>query len=289
MGQTPIHLLQFGAEPDAQTADRLAALIEANLDHRGRELMWGSPGTLLASLFLYRRSGDVRWAALFRATAAKLWSQLQWSDAFGCRYWTQDLWAQPVAYLDAVHGFVGTALPLLRGLDLLPPAEQQAWLDCIVQTVQRMATWEDGRVNWRPLLFPPSNKPLLMQYCHGAPGFVVCLASFPGPALDALLLAAGEAVWAAGPLAKGSNLCHGTAGNGYAFLVLHQRTGDALWLQRARAFAMHAIRQSQDDAAVHGQRRFSLWTGDLGLAVYLWDCLRGRPAFPTLDVFFGKG
>jgi hypothetical protein len=86
-------------------------------------------------------------------------------------------------------------------------------------------------------------------------------------------------------LKKGSNLCHGTAGNGYAFLKLYRRTGDAEWLERARAFAMHAIVQSERDARQYGQRRYSLWTGDLGLAVYLWDCIKAEPRFPTLDVF----
>jgi len=84
-----------------------------------------------------------------------------------------------------------------------------------------------------------------------------------------------------------SNLCHGTGGNGYAFLKLYQRTGDANWLQRARAFAMHGIAQTEVDAQEYGQMRYSLWTGDPGLAIYLWDCLRGRADFPTLDVFFG--
>jgi Lanthionine synthetase C-like protein len=56
-----------------------------------------------------------------------------------------------------------------------------------------------------------------------------------------MLLAGGELTWRAGPLSKGSNLCHGTAGNGYAFLALFERTGDELWLERARAFAMHSV------------------------------------------------
>jgi hypothetical protein len=34
--------------------------------------------------------------------------------------------------------------------------------------------------------------------------------------------AGGELTWRAGPLAKGANLCHGTAGNGYAFLALFE-------------------------------------------------------------------
>ena len=88
-------------------------------------------------------------------------------------------------------------------------------------------------------------------------------------------------------MAKGSNLCHGTAGNGYAFLKLYERTGDDRWLARARAFAMHAIAQAEEEASTLGRLRYSLWTGDPGLAIYLWDCLRGRAAFPTLDVFWG--
>ena len=127
---------------------------------------------------------------------------------------------------------------------------------------------------------------MLMQFCHGAPGFIICLADLPGPSLDALLLAAGEATWAAGPLTKGANLCHGTAGNGYALLKLYRRTGDKAWLERARAFAMHAIAQCERDALTYGQMHYSLWTGDLGLAIYLWDCVRAGADFPSLDVFF---
>ena len=57
-------------------------------------------------------------------------------------------------------------------------------------------------------------------------GQVLALADYPGDEIDDLLFAAGEAIWRAGPLAKGSNLCHGTAGTGYAFLKLYRRTGD---------------------------------------------------------------
>jgi hypothetical protein len=107
----------------------------------------------------------------------------------------------------------------------------------------------------------------------------------PGHALDDVLLAAGETIWSAGPLTKGSNLCHGTGGNGYAFLKLYQRTGDVRWLERARAFAIHGIAQTREAVARYGQGRYSLWTGDPGFAIYLWDCLRAEAQFPTLDVF----
>ena len=86
--------------------------------------------------------------------------------------------------------------------------------------------------------------------------------------------------WRAGPLRKGANLCHGTAGNGYAFLALLDRTGDERWLTRARAFAMHAAAQVEHDRSEYGQGRYTLWTGDLGTALYLADCIDGGGKLP---------
>lgn len=291
MGDTPILLMAHAASPTPETAERLASLIAGNLDHPARELMWGSPGTLLAAAFLHQRSGEARWADLFRATAAKLWSQLSWSAEHGCHYWEQDLYGRQSTYLDAVHGFVATASVLNRGRHLLGDRTWGEWQACIENTMSRSAVWEGGLANWPAWLIAPegSSKRMLMQFCHGAPGFVICLADLPGHALDALLLAAGEAVWAAGPLTKGANLCHGTGGNGCAFLKLYRRTGDPLWLARARAFAMHAVAQSEAEAEQLGRMRYSLWTGDPGLAIYLWDCIRGVGEFPTLDVFDAPG
>ena len=123
---------------------------------------------------------------------------------------------------------------------------------------------------------------MLVQHCHGAPGIITCFADTEEPIVD-LLREAGETVWRAGPLAKGSGVCHGTAGNGYAFLKLFARTGDELWLTRARAFAMHAIAQNQSQVRSTG-RHYSLWTGDPGLAIYLFDCLEAKARFPTMDV-----
>ena len=110
-------------------------------------------------------------------------------------------------------------------------------------------------------------------------------APFTSVELEDLLREGGKFTWAAGPLAKGSNLCHGTGGNGYAFLKLYRRTNDLMWLERARSFAMTAIAQYREARDQLGRARYSLWTGDIGLAVYLWDCLTAEPQFPTVDVF----
>ena len=86
---------------------------------------------------------------------------------------------------------------------------------------------------------------------------------------------AGVVTWRVGPLRKGANLCHGTAGNGYAFLALLERTRDERWLTRARGFAMHAARQVEQSRSEYRRGRYTLWTGDLGTALYLADCTDG--------------
>ncbi|MGH7606849.1 MAG: lanthionine synthetase LanC family protein, partial [Burkholderiales bacterium] len=137
--------------------------------------------------------------------------------------------------------------------------------------------------NW-PAEATRAESPSLVQICHGAPGIVAAFADCPSSTaeLERLLCRGAELVWHAGPLVKGSNVCHGTAGNGYAFLKLHKRTGDGLWLDRARAFAATAIAQCRGARRRYGQGRYSLWTGDLGLACYVWDCITGEPRFPTV-------
>ena len=117
-----------------------------------------------------------------------------------------------------------------------------------------------------------------LQWCSGAPGIVTAASSYLD---EELVLAGAELVWQAGPpgMEKGSSICHGTAGNGYAFLKVFERTGDELWLERARRFAMHALGQVER----RGQGRYSLWTGDVGVALYAASCLEARAEYPVLD------
>lgn len=48
---------------------------------------------------------------------------------------------------------------------------------------------------------------------------------------------------------------------------------------------MHAIGQAQRMRERYGRGRYSLWTGDPGLAVYLQHCIDGCGGVPSLDVF----
>ena len=155
----------------------------------------------------------------------------------------------------------------------------------VVATATRHAQREDGLAQWPPALEPGSSTDIKNQWCHGAPGIVASLATIaPGDQqFTELLAAGGELTWRAGPLAKGPGLCHGTAGNGYTFLKLFERTGDELWLDRARAFAIHAAAQVERMRSTHGRGRYALWTGDLGTALYLWSCISADADMPTLD------
>ena len=43
---------------------------------------------------------------------------------------------------------------------------------------------------------------------------------------------------------------------------------------------MHAAAQVSQAREAHGRGRFTLWTGDPGVALYLADCLAGHGAPP---------
>lgn len=283
-GDAGLLVTQYRRVPTPKTADALAHAVEANLDHPAMELMWGAAGSMIAALEMHKATGERRWIALYRRGAEKLCAALTHDEACGVRMWRQSLWGRSNTMLGAVHGLAGNAAALIRGRAHLDPTAWTETAQALAHTLRTTAIRGDGGVNWPSSADPaePGRK-LLLQICHGAPGMIVGMAELDLP-IDDLLLDAGETVWNAGPLAKGSNLCHGTAGNGYAFLKLFARTGDELWLDRARAFAMHAIAQNWAEIAHYGMRRFSLWTGDLGLALYLRACIAGGAAFPSVDV-----
>jgi hypothetical protein len=282
VGSAGILALQCKLSPSTDAADALAQVIVENSNDPALELMWGAPGTMLAALFMYRATGVARWAELFRTGAEILERGLVFVEAAGGYLWAQDLYDIEPYWLGSVHGFAGNAYVLWAGRELLPPEAWARWSARLAQTLRATALSGETGVNWSA--FFPAREKTLVQHCHGAPGMITTLGLLDEP-VDDLLLTAGELTWTAGPLTKGANLCHGTAGNGYAFLKLFERTGDQLWLDRARAFAMHAIAQGDAEAASLGQRRHSLWTGDPGVACYLLDCIEARARFPTLDVF----
>ena len=75
---------QWMLQPDATVALRLHDAVRTNLRYTLRdttpEALWGSPGTLLAAVFMARANDGAEWAALLREGV--LWAAVSGSDAF---------------------------------------------------------------------------------------------------------------------------------------------------------------------------------------------------------------
>jgi hypothetical protein len=265
MGECGIALVAFRLTGDAALADRVHELVLGNLESPTNEVMWGAPGTMLVAEAMLAWTGESRWDDAWQVSAERV---LAARDTDGL--WTQDLYGRTFRFLGPAHGYAGNVRALANRGTAQQPADLSPYL-----------LREDGLANWIPTV-DAEPREIRVQWCHGAPGMVATL----GDLLDLeLAVAGGELTWRAGPLAKGPGLCHGTAGNAYAFLVLHRRTGDELWLDRARAFAMHAIRQVERERAAVGRGRYSLFTGDIGVALFLRHLLDGDDRFPTMGPF----
>jgi lanthionine synthetase-like protein len=270
--------------PEQAIAELIYARAEIDSDLPVRELMWGMPGAMLACIHMTDMTGEPRWPALFGRQAERLLAELE--ETKDGPLWIQDLYGKHRRWLGPVHGFAGNMIPLIRGWSWLTDEQQKRIAEVATGALAANGCRSDHGLTWKAVA-DDDRPPYLCQHCHGAPGMVTTFADAPFTSLEleTLLIGGGHFTWAAGPLAKGSNLCHGTGGNGYAFLKLHRRTGEPMWLERARAFAMTAIAQCRETRAEVGRGRHTLWTGDIGLAVYLWDCLTRDPRFPSVDVF----
>jgi hypothetical protein len=252
--------------------DRFRAAAPACIDDPWNELLFGAAGALVAARLL--DESDVA-----RAAIGRLWSTWSFDSELRACIWTQvheDQPRGPQRMLGFAHGLVGNAYALLRAASLQSREHQAELLARTVETLERTALREGGLVNWLPAVDSRADE-IRVQWCHGAAGVVCALAGAPPHrGLDPLLLSAGELVWEAGPVRGSAGLCHGTAGNGWAFLKLHRRTRDRKWLERARRFAMHSLDQRA------GER--GLWSGDLGVALFLRACIEVDDRWPLLDV-----
>ncbi|HSC51342.1 MAG TPA: LanC-like protein [Gaiellaceae bacterium] len=273
-GEGGILLTAWRVSPSTEVADALLARVRENLANEAEELMWGAPGTLLAATSMHRWTGEKRWLDAARESADAVRSR---RDEDGL--WTQRLYGgAPTRLLGPVHGLVGIVHALLAAQGEEALRRETAAL------LGREAILEDGVATWPAVaggpLAPASG--IRLQWCHGAPGMVATAREYLD---EELLLGGAELTWRAGAHReeKGAGLCHGTSGNGFALLAAFARRGDETWLERARRFAVHALAQADRLAAASGGRRHSLFTGDLGVALFAAACLDGDPAFPVLD------
>ena len=272
LGEAGILLVTWRLAPGSELADDLYERVRANASNEAEEVFWGAPGSLIAAHAMYRWTNDERWRTAWDQLAEALLAR-RGDDGL----WSQHLYRQEYESLTPPHGLTGIVRALLPLLgDTQARRLQRESAAILADSAQR----EDGVANWPPRPRPDLASPdgeIRLQWCAGAPGIVTAAADY----LDEdLLLAGAELAWRAGPHGeeKGPNICHGTAGNGHAFLKAFERTGDERWLDRARRFAMHALEQVD-----RMQSRYSLFTGGIGTALYAADCIEARAQYPILD------
>lgn len=112
-------------------------------------------------------------------------------------------------YIGAGHGDIGNILQLVLSTPTLAPV--------LAPQVQKLLELqlEDG--NWPT--FSNEDKSDLVQWCHGAPGFIVSLQALKpfmpelAESIDEAVSKAQDAVWERGLLKKSPSLCHGILGN----------------------------------------------------------------------------
>jgi hypothetical protein len=273
--------------PDASRRDRLSDLAHASLASAALEPMVGHPGHMVLAAQLDARTSEERWSEFWSAGAERLLGEWRHDDALDAWLWTQRLGTHETRYVGAAHGLVGNVHVLLGGGALLRADQRDQVERRAVDTLSRLAVVEDGLANWPSVAGTAlmRNDRVRVQWCHGAAGVLTAMwdSARGDDAWDRLLLAAGRLVWEAGPLRDAPGLCHGTAGNAYALLSLWRRTSDDQWLERARAFALHAAAQVEHRAARLGHGHHSLFTGDEGVALCLASCVAGDERLPIVD------
>jgi hypothetical protein len=226
------------------------------------EILYGSPGTILAARAAGLHDEARRSAEILIAE----WERHDWG------LWDCVITGHAFQAIGPAHGFAGN-VHALRGF--VAEGELRRRVEAVLR--EHAEQTEHG-VNWPPGPGHPLDR---TQWCHGAPGIVATLGDLLP---EDLLLGGAEHTWRTGPLEKGPGLCHGTAGNGYALLRTWAVTGDERWLERARGFAAVALEQVEQMRAQHGRGRYTLFTGDVGAALFARACLDGDPRFPVLDI-----
>ena len=260
----------------------LQTLSELALTDRlmSQELMYGCAGYLFALLFAKKYLPDSIDNKLICRVAAHIVAQGK-EEAKSCSGATLLFTWHDKHYLGAAHGTAGILYALLQS---------GAMSSHDIQTT--IAPAVNYLLSQR---YPSNNLPSslssqldqLVQWCHGAPGFVPLLTALHqqmagGTYLQEAIRCATP-IWQRGLLRKGHGLCHGTLGNAYAFLDLFQLTDDPTWLNKAVHFTEWSM--SQKDVAKNYYKEMKLFDGLAGVIYFYCDMLEPKgAAFPGFQV-----
>ncbi|KAL7255013.1 hypothetical protein ACSBR1_009219 [Camellia fascicularis] len=239
------------------------------------DLLYGRAGFLWAALFINKYLGQ-------ETIPNDLLMPVVEAVLAGGRAGASDNTASPLMYRwhgtrywGAAHGLAG----ILHVLIHFPLSQEDA--NDVKQTLRYMMSNRFPHSgNYPSSEGNPRDK--LVQWSHGATAMAItlCKASqvflsdreFRDAAIEA-----GEVVWKSG-LVKKVGLADGVAGNAYAFLSLYRLTGEAIYEDRAKAFASflyHNTKKLVSEGHSQGvaDRDYSLFQGLAGTACLWLDLL----------------
>ncbi|KAJ5130828.1 uncharacterized protein N7515_006867 [Penicillium bovifimosum] len=140
------------------------------------------------------------------------------------------VWMEGYFGFGAVHGITGILTILLSS----KPEELTGYLPLIGGTITALCKLSVAANGHLPMTLPPysfGGSSELVQLCHGSPGLLILLgtalkneqlaSAHWDPIWDEAIYLGTERVWEEGLLSKGGSLCHGVAGNAWAWLLLH--------------------------------------------------------------------
>lgn len=250
------------------------------------DLLCGRAGFLWAALFIKKHLGE-------DALSNDLLMPIVEAILAGGRAGASDNPSSPLMYrwhgtryLGAAHGLAGILHVLLH----FPLSEDDA------EDVKRTLRYIMSKRFPKSGNYPSSDgnpRDTLVQWSHGATGMALtlCKASqvFPNERdFRDGAIEAGEVVWKSG-LVKKVGLDDGVAGNAYAFLSLYKLTGEAIYADRAKAFASFLYHKGSElvnaeysDGMDHA---YSLFLGLGGAACFFFDLLHPENSkFPGYEL-----
>lgn len=196
-------------------------------------------------------------------------------------------------YLGAAHGLCSILLMLLESPWFVATDGgfnniSETKLKDIQESVEYFSKIQDDDGNFPTRLFNSDKK--LIHWCHGCSGAIYLLAKafllFKEERYLEGCRKCAESIWRHGLLRKGPGICHGIAGNGYAFLLMYRLTGEKKYLYRAAKFKEFLTTDTFLDNARTPDRPYSLYEGLAGTVCFLVDLLSPQESyFPFMDVF----
>ncbi|XP_034840238.1 lanC-like protein 2 [Maniola hyperantus] len=262
----PDNLPQYG-----NLAQRLTKLISL-LNDSPDELLYGKAGYLYAVLFVNKHvAGNGNdlipanhivqiIASILRA--GKEFAQQKKSESPLLWQWHEKI------YLGAAHGVAGILYMLLQAREYIDANEVR---DYIKPSLDWLLNQKFSGGNY-PSSLGSASGDRLVQWCHGAPGFVpLCLLAYQVFLEEKYLETAiqcGDVIWQRGICTKGYSICHGVSGNAYSFLQLYQATKNPQHLYRACCFMEWCVAERPGTELHRPDRPASLFEGLLG-RIYL--------------------